>query len=745
MAEDPRHGSPVGEERLTVDLLNSQNAPQAPSGEVWGATATGIDSQGADRGSSLATEAATANAIVADGVATEQSRGQYDVFAASRAPHELTGLTAAEGGAAEVEGGAGEYVETATQVENDDQQAVAFDSAPSQPMTPDVPASGETERTLELGEPGDTATGRGPETVSDALPQPVGVARNVPAVEEPVAVEQVQEAPHTGAEVVPPPVTPPPTPSAPSLAATDASGGEDGAIALDIDASLGAGTEALSITISGVPTGATLSAGIDNGDGTWTLTPAQLEGLTITPPADSDADFVLSVTATGTVTGGGSVTSSTALTVAVAAIADAPTLVVNDANGIGIPPGFIDGGGVPDPAIALDIASSLVDNDGSETLSITISGVPNGAILSAGIDNGDGTWTLTAGDLESLTITPPPGSGADFTLTIAATSTEGENGDAATTVQTLDVTVNAVHGTDGDDLLSDTDGDDVVYGLGGDDQIWGLNGNDVLDGGAGNDTLYGGDGRDTLLGGEGADVLYGEDGNDSLFGENGNDILSGGDGNDRLNGGSGNDILIGGDGRDILSGGSGNDTFVVDAGETGFDDYKGGSGSDVIVAIADNAQIGLDSSFGTGDSIEWISAGGKSKVNITGGETNDVWDFSATILDNVGIKSGGGNDSIVAGAGVTGIDGGAGNDVFAYTDFVFGSPFSTATSWLAGGTGVDTMSLQTTQGWIVELDNGNTISSETASGNVLLSDDGGTVTFDDGTTINFDEMERLVW
>ena len=58
--------------------------------------------------------------------------------------------------------------------------------------------------------------------------------------------------------------------------------------------------ESLEITISGVPDGATLSAGTDNGDGSWTLTSAQLTGLTVTPPADSDADFTLTVTAAAT-------------------------------------------------------------------------------------------------------------------------------------------------------------------------------------------------------------------------------------------------------------------------------------------------------------------------------------------------------------------------------------------------------------------------------------------------------------
>ena len=35
----------------------------------------------------------------------------------------------------------------------------------------------------------------------------------------------------------------------------------------------------LSISVSGVPLDATLSAGTNNGGGSWTLTPAQLVGL----------------------------------------------------------------------------------------------------------------------------------------------------------------------------------------------------------------------------------------------------------------------------------------------------------------------------------------------------------------------------------------------------------------------------------------------------------------------------------
>jgi large repetitive protein len=221
---------------------------------------------------------------------------------------------------------------------------------------------------------------------------------------------------------------------APNLTASAASGTEDTAIALTIASALTDtdGSETQSIVISGVPSGAVLSAGTNNGDGSWTLTSAQLSGLTITPPANSDGDFTLTVVATATEANGGDTASSTAtVAVTVAADADAPNLTASAASG------------TEDTAIALTIASALVDTDGSETQSIVISGVPGGAVLSAGTNNGDGSWTLTSAQLSGLTITPPANSDADFTLTVVATATEANGGDTASSTSTLAVTVAA--------------------------------------------------------------------------------------------------------------------------------------------------------------------------------------------------------------------------------------------------------------------------------------------------------------
>ena len=97
--------------------------------------------------------------------------------------------------------------------------------------------------------------------------------------------------------------------------------------------------------------------------------------------------------------------------------------------------------GDEDTAIALNITAALADTDGSETLSVvTITGVPDGATLSAGTDNGSGNWTVNAVDLDGLTITPPTNSNDDFSLSVSVTATEND-GDTETTVGNFDVDV----------------------------------------------------------------------------------------------------------------------------------------------------------------------------------------------------------------------------------------------------------------------------------------------------------------
>ncbi len=220
------------------------------------------------------------------------------------------------------------------------------------------------------------------------------------------------------------PVTVQNTADAPDLDVTAASGLEDTAISLDIDAAITGTGEILTVTIDDIPAGATLSAGTVNADGSVTLSADQIDDLTITPPLHFDGNFDLSISATAS-DGTNEETSTATLSVAVEGVADTPALATPPASGN------------EDAPIALDISSALIDSD--ETLSITISDIPAGATLSAGTVNPDGTVTLTPAELSGLQITPPADFSGDFDLTVTATSTDGT--DTAQISDTLNVDV----------------------------------------------------------------------------------------------------------------------------------------------------------------------------------------------------------------------------------------------------------------------------------------------------------------
>ncbi|MEJ2373159.1 MAG: hypothetical protein P8Y16_05110, partial [Sulfurimonas sp.] len=102
--------------------------------------------------------------------------------------------------------------------------------------------------------------------------------------------------------------------------------------------------------------------------------------------------------------------------------------------------------------VVLDITSSLVDTDGSESLTLAITDVPAGANLS------DGTHTFTADatttsvdvtnwNLTNITFNMPniDAGSVDYTLNVVATSTEYSNNDSASTTVPVTITVNDVN------------------------------------------------------------------------------------------------------------------------------------------------------------------------------------------------------------------------------------------------------------------------------------------------------------
>ncbi|OEJ68374.1 FecR domain-containing protein [Magnetovibrio blakemorei] len=124
------------------------------------------------------------------------------------------------------------------------------------------------------------------------------------------------------------PTSPPPDSAAePVITFAGATGNEDGSFDLNITVAAGDPNDTISdIIISGDLHGGTLSAGTDNGNGTWTVTQDQLNGLQIIPKGDYSGTFDLSVSATATSSDNtDTASSSTTASVNVNPVADAPT------------------------------------------------------------------------------------------------------------------------------------------------------------------------------------------------------------------------------------------------------------------------------------------------------------------------------------------------------------------------------------------------------------------------------------
>ncbi|MCB1509419.1 MAG: type I secretion C-terminal target domain-containing protein, partial [Hyphomicrobiaceae bacterium] len=148
--------------------------------------------------------------------------------------------------------------------------------------------------------------------------------------------------------------------------------------------------------------------------------------VTTEPTDDNDGDNTINNTAS--------------FQIEVAALADAPTVGT-------VPPAYA---GNEDNAITLTgLSAALADTDGSEVLSVTISGVPDGAIFSAGSNNGDGSWTIPAAAINAgtLTITPPFNFAGTMSLTLNAFALELSNGSTASSSTVFTVTVAPVADT----------------------------------------------------------------------------------------------------------------------------------------------------------------------------------------------------------------------------------------------------------------------------------------------------------
>src|SRR5690606_393936 len=117
-------------------------------------------------------------------------------------------------------------------------------------------------------------------------------------------------------------------------------------------------------------------------------------------------------------------------------IADAPTITQAQAVAPTTPltKPTLDSG-----AWALNVATALVDQDGSETLEVRISGLPSGLSFNQGTDLTGGVWSFTPAQLSGLQVLGPTTWSQDLALTVTAIAQETATGATAQTTSALNV------------------------------------------------------------------------------------------------------------------------------------------------------------------------------------------------------------------------------------------------------------------------------------------------------------------
>lgn len=225
--------------------------------------------------------------------------------------------------------------------------------------------------------------------------------------------------------------TPLVTPAAPVSGPNVVSGVEDamagttlGFAAALVDTDL---SENLVVTITNVPAGGELTAGTNQGGGTYDLTPAELATVgfrwttahldtNTTLTLNARANEIYSSSQIPALTGSSAVATRTIL-VEVNAVADKPSLTfTNTATG------------PEDTFIPLTMNGNLVDTDGSETLFFFIT-VPNGGTLNVGTDLDPGglaahRWMVAKADIANVQFKAPPNESGVIPLSIRAGASE---------------------------------------------------------------------------------------------------------------------------------------------------------------------------------------------------------------------------------------------------------------------------------------------------------------------------------
>ncbi len=273
----------------------------------------------------------------------------------------------------------------------------------------------------------------------------------------PMVLESIATETSTGAAVTstaPFTIVIQPVVDVPVLMAGASTINEDGVVPFGANLSLALadtdGSQSLSVTLSGIPGAALVAATLTGGatltnlgggsyllTGTASAVLATLPTLIITPAPHNAVDFTVGLSVTTTeISTGLSSTLTGSHSVTIIAVADQPSLNV----GAGSFPTLED-----TPVQLTGLAGALVDADGSETLSFTISNVPTGASFDRGTDLGGGVWRFTPADIAAgLTFTPPLDARGTFAMVLTATTTEAENASTANRALPFSVVIDGV-------------------------------------------------------------------------------------------------------------------------------------------------------------------------------------------------------------------------------------------------------------------------------------------------------------
>lgn len=408
-----------------------------------------------------------------------------------------------------------------------------------------------------------------------------------------------------------------------------------------------------SIIVSGLPAGFTLSAGTSNGDGSWSLTQAQLAGLTLIPPSGYIGSFVLTLSATSTESANGhSATSSTSVVVRFSGENSQPTAIV------------LSNAEVVENAADGTVIGTLTASDPNSGDSFTFQL----------LDNADGRFVLSGSELRVADgIRLDHEQAAAHTIRVSVTDAAGASYQQDFVVALLDRSPEFV--------IGDARHNTFVSGA-GNDRLTGGEGADTLTGGAGNDIYdldrlqdvvieMAGGGTDFVTGNStfALDLTNYANVENAIQYGSGDAALYGSATANALYGNAGDNVLDGRGGADMMIGRDGDDTYYVDNVGDLVREVSAAGGSDTVVSSI---------TYALGSNVENLVLAGASAIDGRGNSLantitgNDAANYLRGQGGDDTIDGGGGNDYLFGGAGRDTLIGGEGFDVARYDDAIYG-------------------------------------------------------------------------